>query len=138
MADISGWIKLHRKLLDSAVFDNEKLLKIWIWCLIKASHQDIEIVVGNQLVQLQAGQFVFGRKKASVELGISETMVYKYMKMLANMGMLDIKPNNKFSVVTIEKWDFYQGSDADVEQQTIQQRNSRRTTKGQQRNTNRL
>lgn len=131
-----GWIKLHRKLIDSAVFGNEKLLKIWVWCLIKATHQSVDILVGNQLVSLQAGQFVFGRNKAAVELNISESMVYKYMKMLESMKMISIKSNNKFSVVTIEKWEFYQGYDADMEQQIIQQRNNKGTTEEQQRNTN--
>ena len=31
--------------------------------------------------------------------------------------MLDIKSNNKFSVVTIEKWDDYQINKNDIEQQ---------------------
>ena len=32
-----GWIRLWRKLLKSVIFDDEGLLKVWIWCLLKAS-----------------------------------------------------------------------------------------------------
>lgn len=50
----------------------------------------------------------FGRKKASEELQMSESMVYRYINLLKELKMLDIKSNNKFSVVTVEKWEDYQ------------------------------
>ena len=128
----NGWIKLHRKIIDSAVFENPKILKLWIWCLCKASHKGYESMVGNQIVVLQEGQFIFGRKKASSELKIKESMVYKYIKLLEKLEMINIKSNKKFSIITIEKWAFYQ-FDNDEEQQ---QRNNKGTTKEQQRNTN--
>ena len=103
-----SWIKLYRKILKSPIWDNEKALKIWIWCLVKATHEDRVQLVGQQEVILQKGQFIFGRKKASEELKMTESMVYRYMKVLENLQMLYIKPNNKFSIVTIEKWEDYQ------------------------------
>ena len=103
-----SWIKLYRKILKSPIWDNEKALKIWIWCLVKATHEDRVQLVGQQEVILQKGQFIFGRKKASEELKMTESMVYRYMKVLENLQMLYIKPNNKFSIVTIEKWENYQ------------------------------
>ena len=70
---MEGYIKLYRKLLESPVFQNEKALKVWIWCLCKATHKDREQLVGRQIVNLKTGQFIFGRKKASEELKINET-----------------------------------------------------------------
>lgn len=102
------WIKLYRKLLQSPIFDNEKALKIWIWCLLKATHTERNQLVGRQNVILQKGQFIFGRKKASEELKMTENMVYRYMKLLEELSMLNIKSNNKFSIVSIEKWENYQ------------------------------
>ena len=132
----NGWIKLHRKIIDSAVFENPKILKLWIWCLCKASHKGYESMVGNQIVVLQEGQFIFGRKKASSELNIKESMVYKYIKLLEKLEMINIKSNNKFSIITIEKWAFYQFDNDEEQQQKEQQRNNKGTTKEQQRNTN--
>ena len=136
MADNNGWIKLHRKIIDSAVFENPKILKLWIWCLCKASHKGYETMVGNQIVVLQEGQFIFGREKASCELNIKESMVYKYIKLLEKLEMINIKSNNKFSIITIEKWAYYQFDNDEEEQQKEQQRNNKGTTKEQQRNTN--
>lgn len=39
---------------------------------------------------------------------MSESMVYRYINVLKELKMLNIKPNNKFSIVTVEKWEDYQ------------------------------
>ena len=39
---------------------------------------------------------------------MSESMVYRYINVLKELKMLNIKSNNKFSVVTVEKWEDYQ------------------------------
>lgn len=132
---MQGWIKLHRKLLVSDVFQNEKLLKVFIYCLLKASHQDTETVIGLQTVPLKKGQFIFGRSKAASELNMKESTVWRYMKFLEKIGTIDIKSNNKFSLVTVENWGFYQGADGEGGQQNEQQNNNKVTTNGQQMDT---
>ena len=127
-----GWFSLYRKIIKSPVFDNPFVLKVWIWCLSKATHEGYKQVIGSQVVELEAGQFVFGRKVAAVELDMSESMVYRHVKMLETMGNLTIKSNNKFSVITIVNWGIYQGNSRFVEQQM----NNKRTTNEQQMNTN--
>lgn len=103
-----SYIKLYRKLLNSPIFENEKALKIWIWCLLKASHKERLQLVGQQKVLLNKGEFIFGRKKASEELLMTESTVYKYIKLLEELEMITIKSNTKFSIIKIEKWDEYQ------------------------------
>ncbi|BFH11734.1 hypothetical protein PMJ10TS2_60280 [Paenibacillus melissococcoides] len=51
-------------------------------------------------------------------------------------GFLSIKTSNKFSVVTIDNWALYQGSDNDDEQQNEQQVSNKRATNEQQMSTN--
>ena len=116
-----SWIKLYRKLLQSPIFENEKALKIWIWCLCKATHKGITQLVGQQIIELNTGQFIFGREKASEELKMTESTVYKYIKLLEKLQMISIKSNNKFSIVSIDNWEEYQGEE--------QQKNNKRTTK---------
>ena len=52
------------------------------------------------------------------------------------MRNLDIKANNKFSVVTIRNWRFYQGTDNKNRQQNQQQIDNKLTTNWQQTDTN--
>lgn len=129
---MSGWIKLHRKLIESDIFQNEKLLKIFIYCLLKATHQEHSQLIGLRTIELKKGQFVFGRSKAATELNMKESTVWKYMKFLESIKTISIDSNNKFSVITIENWEFYQGIPEEVEQQN----NNKITTKEQQNNTN--
>lgn len=122
------WIKLYRKLLVSPIFENEKALKVWIWCMLKATHIKRDQLVGKQIVHLEKGQFVTGRKKASDELRMKDRTVYDYFKLLEELHMISINSNNKFSVITVEKWEDYQG--------IKQQDNNETTTNQQQINTN--
>lgn len=113
-----SWIKLYRKILKSPIWENEKALKIWIWCLVKATHKERIQLVGQQEVNLEKGQFVFGRKKASEELSMTESTIYKYIKLLEKLQMISLKSNNKFSIVSVEKWEDYQIEDIEKEQQS--------------------
>lgn len=111
-----GFVKLHRKILDSAVFDNPILLKVWIWCLCKATHTERTQIVGKQIVELKKGQFIFGRLKHAEVLKMHDRTLYDYMKMLEKLGQISIESNNKFSVVTVINWEQYQKRD-DISQQ---------------------
>ena len=127
-----GWIKLYRKLLDNPVFDNPNLLRVWLWCLLKASHEHHQQMVGLQVVDLEPGQFVTGRFKGANELGINPSTFYKYLKTLEKMEMISLKSNNKITIVTVENWRKYQVEDVE----TYQQSNNKITTTYQQNNTN--
>lgn len=133
---MSGWIKLSRCLLENQMFDNEKLLKVWVWCLLKASHKDFETTVGLQRVQIKAGQFITGRFKGAEELRLNPSSFWNYLVWLEKNESLDIKSNNKFSVVTLVNWEIYQGANMEDGQQGEQQNDNKMTTKKQQNNTN--
>lgn len=124
----NGWVKLHRKLLDNPIFDNPNLLKMWIWCLLKATHQEYDQMVGLQKITLKKGQFITGRFKGSEELKLNPSTFYKHLKTLQAENLISLNSNNKITIVTIEKWGEYQ---------TEQNKNINRiTTKEQQNNTN--
>ena len=125
---MEGYIKLYRKLIESPVFENEKLLKIWVWCLCRANHVETDAIVGLQKIHLKKGQFIFGLLKASKELSIPKTTLYRNMKALETYQMISIKPENKYSVITIENWDKYQGVTGETEKQT----ENKRKTNGKQ------
>ena len=130
------YVKMSRCLLQNVVFHNEKLLKVWVWCLLKASYKERDVQIGMQTVHILPGQFIFGRRTAAAELRFSESFVFRSMKQLELLQKLNIKPNNKYSLITIENWAFYQSLGTDSEQQFEQHMNNKRTTDEQQMNTN--
>ena len=123
-----SYIKLFRKIIKSPIWDNEKALKIWIWCLLKATHIERDQLVGQQIIHLKKGQFVTGRESASNDLSMPGRTIYDYLKLLEKLHMISINSNNKFSVISVEKWEDYQIEEL--------QTNNKPTTNQQQTNTN--
>ena len=58
----TGWIKLHRKILDNAIFKNDKLFRVFMYLLLKASHSEREQLLGDSIVQLKSGQWATGQR----------------------------------------------------------------------------
>ena len=114
---MEGWFKTYRKIIDSPIFDNADALKMWTWILAKASHKDRVLIVGTQNVEIKKGEFIFGRKMAAEKLKYSENKTYRLLKLIEKMGMIEVKSNNKFSVIKVVNWGFYQDGSAQSEQQ---------------------
>jgi len=103
-----GWVRLHRKLMMDSIFHNEKLLKVFVWCLLKATHAERIQTVGRQEVKLSPGQFITGRNKASVELNMAPSTAWDYIMWLKRNNTIEVNSNNKYSIVTIMNWGLYQ------------------------------
>ena len=133
---MQGWIKLHRKIMYSPVWNEPGILKLWLYCILKASHKEREILLGQQVINLQPGQFITGRNSLHNDFNkgvkpanrVSATTLWRWMKMFEKCSNIVLKTNNKYSLVTIVNWEKYQGSE--------QEMNSKRTANEQQMNTN--
>ena len=127
---MDGSIKLHRRLLESQVFAHQTALKIWVWCLCKASFKErfisLKVGKGCTTVKVEAGQFIFGRFAAEEELGIDGSTIYKWMQRFSSdeFDMITIQSNNQYSVITINNWDSYQVNDKPKKTAKEQPRNS--------------
>ena len=69
------------------------------------SHSEHEQLIGRQKVTLQRA-IPHGRHKATVELNMSPSTAWSYLKLLEANNTIDIKSNNKFSVVTVVNWGY--------------------------------
>jgi DnaD/phage-associated family protein len=137
---MDGWFKLHRKITESAIFSDPDLLRLWIYCLSKAAYKPTTVLVEKQEISLESGQFLTGRFSLHQEYNagvaprkkIKETTLWSWLKRLESYGNLDIKSYNKFSVVTVVKWNEYQETLTTEPQQS----DNRLTTERQQTDTN--
>lgn len=139
---MEGYFKVHRKILDSQIFAHQTALKIWIWCLAKASYKErfisLKIGRGETTVKVNPGEFLFGRFKAEEELNIDGSTIYKWINKFASpeFDMISIKSNKQYSVISINKWDEYQ-NESEEEVTTKEQPSSQQVaTKEQPSNTN--
>lgn len=125
---MSDWLKLHRKSLESRVFSDPKLWRLWCWCLLKSNWKR-----GWYLgCEIQPGQFAIGREAASEELGVSGSSWYRAMQKLQELGCIKLQANSRFTIVSIVNWAKYQ-ADANSNRTAGEQRvNSQRTASEQQ------
>ena len=104
---MQGYIKLYRKLMDSPIWSDPHYLKLWIYCLLKATHKERKVIIGNKTVTLYPGQFITGRKTLADDLNegmkpkqqLSESTWWRYLKNLEEWGIFKTKKTNKYSVL---------------------------------------
>lgn len=111
-----GYVKLYRKLMSNAVWQDPLKLRLWLLCLMKASYKEREIMIDNQLVNLESGQFVTGRDSLENEFNrdvvqkkyqVSGRTLWRWMKFFESKSYISIKSTNKFSIITINNWSLY-------------------------------
>lgn len=149
-----GYIKIWRKLLHSQAWQNPPLLKVWLWCLLRASHNERWVPLktgrGTTEVKLFPGQFIFGRNTAAKELEMKPSSVRNYIAKLRNLKNLNVKQDTQedtqnhgrqdrlYSIISIINWEIYQGNfkkldsqkDGQLNTQEDRQEDNQRTTKG--------
>ena len=114
-----GYVKLHRRIIDSEVMKDADLLQLFVWCLCKAKWTEEEDNSG-----LKRGQFRTTRAWASEALGMHPSKWYRGMRRLMEMGNITFEANNERTTVTVCNYKSYQDENSEVEQRS----NSDRTT----------
>lgn len=117
-----GYVKFHRKSLEGGLIKNHRLWVFWTWTLLKASHKTRVQQVGFEEIEIDPGQFVTGRKAAAAELGMTERQVRTCIKSLSESGKIAVKTTNRFSIITVLKWNTYQGNGIADDQQATNKR----------------
>lgn len=117
-----GYIKLYRKITNSFVWTNPNMLKLWLLCLMKASHKESKFLFNGKEVVVSSGEFVTGRDAIAKEFNegvprdqqIVGRTLWRWLKKFENEEMLSINSTTKYSVISIKNWHEYQVSDQQV------------------------
>jgi DNA-binding Lrp family transcriptional regulator len=129
-----GCFLLSRSIDESDIFQNEKWLKVFIWCLIQANYKGKNVSVrtgrSKTFVRVERGQFVFGRNNSAEKLNMSPSTVRNIMKKLSDLKKIDIKQDSHHSIVTVCNYNEYQ----DIKNYKGQAVNTQRTGNEQDEN----
>jgi len=128
---MEGWFKVHRKIIDSVVFQNPNLFKVWLYCLARANHKENAILFESKKIIIKAGQFITGRFEGAKDCKMNPSTFRNQLNRLRIIGNLDIKSDNKKSIITIVNWELYQNSNKTLDNSL----DNKRTTRGQQEDT---
>jgi hypothetical protein len=131
-----GFIVIWRKIRDTSFFRDSYALHLALLLILQANHEDKKIVLNNQEIVIKRGQCICGRDKLAAATGIKPSTVRDKLQLLKNTGFCDIKSNNRFSIVTINKYNDYQNIKIPVRQQLRQPADSQLTASRQPADTN--
>lgn len=118
-----GFIKLDRKFKDWKWKHNPNMVAVWVHLLLEANYKDN---VWND-ISVPVGSLVTSVKKIAQETGLSIQQTRTCLSNLQSTNEITIKSTNKYSVITINKWEKYQTGNKN--QQTKQQANQTKTNK---------
>jgi len=125
---MTGWIKLHRQFINWEWFNKSEAVHLFLYLLLKANHKD-----GNwQGIEIKKGQFITSYGKISSDTNISLQTIRTLLKKFELTNEINTQPTNKYTIITICKYDTYQ----DEETQTNTQLTNNQQTTNKQLTTN--
>ena len=122
------WIKLYTSLLSWEWSDDPNMVALWVHILFQANYKDKRW----HDMTIKRGQLVTGRRALSELTGISERAIRTCLKRLQETGEISIKTTNRYSIITVCKYELYQGGLVDERPANDQQTTSKRPANDQQ------
>jgi hypothetical protein len=144
---MEGWIKLHRKLLKHWIWQNDKYLKAWVYCLFRANHTNTKVLIGAKLIELKPGEFITSRGNFAKDTEMTEQAVRTFWSLLEADEMITKQSTSNSTKLSICNYDSYQHQQPTDNHQTTNEqpaRNQRATTdnnvkkKNKEKNVNKL
>lgn len=125
----NGWVKLHRKFTKWGWYQKSEMVHLFLHFLLTANHEDGEWQ-GNKI---KRGQFITGLHSLQKDTGISIQKLRTCMEHLKSTSEITIKTTNKFRIITIVKYDYYQQDDRKATSKlTYNLTNNQQTTNNKQ------
>ena len=72
---MEGWIRIHRKLLETSFSKKPTIGWLFICLLLKANHKENKFLFNNKEITIKEGQLLTGRDELSKNTGLSVMQV---------------------------------------------------------------
>jgi hypothetical protein len=108
-----AWIKLPLSELNSEIFGDADLWKVWCFCLLSAAHATETVKVENTEIVILPGQLLVNRKKIHKACYQGEAgtkcprTLWRKLKKLEELNKIKINSNRRHSMVSICDWGQY-------------------------------
>jgi DNA-binding transcriptional MerR regulator len=104
---MSGWIKLHRALINWEWYEDIPVKILFIHFLLKANHEPKKW--RGQTIEV--GQFITSIQHLAQETGLTLSQVRTAIKKLKSTHEIANESHTSYSVITIKNWNTYQTND---------------------------
>src|SRR5690625_1058190 len=116
-----GWIKLHRKIKSHWLYTEKRKFskyEAWLDLLMMANHRETKVVLGNEVVTLQKGEFITSELKLMEAWGWGKSRTRNFLKLLEEDGMIKKVADRKKTTITICNYNVYHESESENRLQT--------------------
>lgn len=128
---MEGWIKIHRKLLEWEWYDDTNVVRVFLHLLLTANYES-KYWHG---IPIERGQIITSVNNLASETHLSVKQIRLALEKLKNTNEIGIETANKYSKITISKYDIYQCQMDEEGQTKDNQKANKGQTKGKQRAT---
>ena len=110
----SGWVKLHRKLLDNPICGDNLRFKAWIMILLIVNHEPKSQIIKGNYVTIDRGETIRSLRSLSELFGCTVVTTKKILEQLQKEGMISYKCiPGMYTVVKVNKYKEFQGEKDD-------------------------
>lgn len=107
---MSGWIKIHRRILEWEWFDDKNTFRLFIYLLLKANHKEKNYK--GKLVKV--GETLTGLDLLSKEIGLTVQQTRTALTKLKLTNEITVKSNSKGTVIQLVNYSKYQTVTGDL------------------------
>ena len=105
-----GWIKLYRKVRDNWIWNDPEQFKAWIDLLLMVNHEPKTIPFNGEVIEIKRGQKLTSLSKLAKRWHWSRNRVDRFLRTLTGTGMVTATRTPNGTLLTVEKYGFYQTS----------------------------
>lgn len=108
---MEGWIKYHRKIINHFLFKEDRVFskfEAWTYLLFSANHKECKVVLGNEIINLNAGEFVTSQLKLMELFKWSKSKLRGFLLLLEKEDMISVKSDKKKTTISIVNYSSYQ------------------------------
>ena len=128
MKDDRTYIKLFHQMLEWGWYGDTNTFRVFMHILLRANYQESEYL-GHKI---GAGECVFGYNAWSEKLGLSVRQIRTAIEHLKSTNEIRVRATNRFSIITVVKWEFWQIEEGMTDKQTTRQATSKRQANDKQ------
>ena len=105
----SGWIKLHRQIVDNWIWEDADMFKAWIDILLMVNHEDKKIYVNGKLTTIHRGEKLTSITKLSERWRWSKRRVMRFLDLLEEDEMCTTERTTYGTTLKVVNYAEYQG-----------------------------
>ena len=107
---MSGWIKIHRQILDWEWYSDNNAFRVFMHLILKANHKEKRF----KGIELKAGSVVTSRDILSFETGLSVQQIRTSLDKLKSTNEITIETSTKGTIIQVVNYAKYQLATSEV------------------------